>query len=903
MVDFPIRVVVKAESAQRGAGVVNKSLSSIENRANKLRETLQKTFTPVRLQIERASLRSSRIQIAGVANQVSRLRSELERSRLTRFQRGLRGIGTAANRAGRRLRELGRNMLRTTREAATARRELGGLRSILGAFGTAAIIGGVVSTGRSFQQLQLRIRSVSETAQDFEQNFSRIQQVSDRTGTSLAQNAQVFARLRIATRNLGVSAERTAGLVQTLNQAFIVGGSGAQETRSAITQLSQALASGRLQGDELRSLLENAPLLAENLATQLGVTVGELREMGATGELTGDRLIEALEGAAGAIDERFRELGPTFDQSVERLRNSITELGRSVQPLIEGLTRIINLIAGFASRLSDLLDQARRLRALQGDIAQNEILSEEGRARTQTLRLGNISGLFEGGEAGLGTEEINRRATALQGRLQAAGLRAENIRLLVNELTAAGATAEEVTAKIDELAPVIENVANATIGASQATTDFVSSQKAAKEAEEEAAAAKIQAGVATRRATRTLRAQIEALKGEAELLKLSDLERETQEQRLRAEEALRRKNIEVTDQGVQALLNEVEALARANAERRQEIELEKQRTADAERTRNEQLALRKQLLDQIRTPEEERAALTAQVEQLSAAGIINDAERNRLLAELPGLLDESTNQFGSFIDQLVEARDQANKLGEAFGGALRGAIGRASNALAEFVVNGADDIESLRESLSNILKDLAQQILAAIIQAVILRALVGEGGGGGGGFGGLLGLIPGLGPTGARRTGGAVSSGRGYIVGEGGGIEMFVPSSSPLSASVSASRARFRTSSAASRFAGRQTGGPVVPGGGTLLGGPSFFNPPSSGQIVPAAQTAALMGSQQQAPPVVVQSAAPNVQVTTQPQIVVNGRVFREAIRGDDQVQAEIVDVTRKNQDGISQGS
>ena len=76
--------------------------------------------------------------------------------------------------------------------------------------------------------------------------------------------------------------------------AVRVSGASAATSAAGITQFGQALSSGRLNGDELRSVLENLPRLAQALADGLGVTVGELRRMGEAGELTGQKVAGAL---------------------------------------------------------------------------------------------------------------------------------------------------------------------------------------------------------------------------------------------------------------------------------------------------------------------------------------------------------------------------------------------------------------------------------------------------------------------------------------------------------------------------------------------------------------------------------------------------------------------------------
>lgn len=940
MVDFPIRVVIKPEAAISGARQVRRALTTIENKADRLRQTIARTFLPVRLVIERQSLRSAGVRIKGVADQVTRLRKttdNLNRLRLTGFRRGFDRAGRAARAADRTIRKFFKN---TADRARAARFEIGGLQSLIFALGTGTGIAGVINLGRRFQNLTRRIRSVSVGSVELQQNLEAIRRVSKETGSAIEVNAQVFARLTIATRSLGLDSERTLKIVKTLQQSLIVGGATAQERRAAITQLSQALASGRLQGDELRSILESAPLLAENLSKQLGITTGELRELGAAGELTADKLVFALEGAAGDIDEAFKLLGPSFDQSVARLNNSLVELGRSFQPFIENLGTAVERVAELLGLVGKLVGQfdrvpgggaaeeARRGAAAQtfiagitGDPFRQGTIGVAGAESTgardfaaeasrqspqqqfafQSRRLATNIGISTEGNLG----EREAELSAFRDQLREAGVSAEALQFIIGELNARNLSLEESQARVNEAFRLNSEELGKSLAAAKAAaegTDFLTgSRKQSAEAARESAAAEVRAGVARRRTEIALRGQIESLNNQKQLLGEEGVEREVLLQKLRAENALKKKGLETFNKAAIAKIGEIEALARENALRRESIRLQEAEDRDAEKVRNQQLSRRAQLLKEVQTEEEKRKELIQEILVLNTIGIFTDEERARLLRELPDLINKSTTQFEDFISKLEGARDAANNLGAAFGDSLVSGIDRSSSALAEFVVSGARDIDSLREQLANVLRDIAQDILAAIIKALILRALFGAEGSGGGLVGGIASLF-------ASRSGASANSSRRFIVNEGG-RELFVPQSSPLAASVAANRARTHTSSSASRFATRQFGGPVQSGGGANnvdafipgSGNLSAFSPPAAGQIVPAAQTAAILSQENRQQPVVVQAPAPQVEVTLNSTTMVDGKIVAQTVRGNEEVQTEIIKVVRENRDGISQ--
>ena len=86
-------------------------------------------------------------------------------------------------------------------------------------------------------------------------------------------------------------------------------------------QLTQAMAAGRLQGDEFRSIMENAPLLAQAIAKYMGKTVGELRELSSEGLITADVIKNAMFAAADKIDTRFKNMPRTIGEIWISIKN------------------------------------------------------------------------------------------------------------------------------------------------------------------------------------------------------------------------------------------------------------------------------------------------------------------------------------------------------------------------------------------------------------------------------------------------------------------------------------------------------------------------------------------------------------------------------------------------------
>lgn len=150
-------------------------------------------------------------------------------------------------------------------------------------------------------------------------------------------------------------------MAEILNKAMVVGGGTAEENKRALIQLSQGLSSGILQGDELRSIREQAPYLASVLAEGLnkiddrfiGTTVGDLKELGAQGELTSDVVIRALEAMQDQVDATFADKAPrTWAQGLTSIKNTIKVMTAYLQSMEGGpLSKISELVWTIADYL------------------------------------------------------------------------------------------------------------------------------------------------------------------------------------------------------------------------------------------------------------------------------------------------------------------------------------------------------------------------------------------------------------------------------------------------------------------------------------------------------------------------------------------------------------------------
>lgn len=226
-----------------------------------------------------------------------------------------------------------------------------------------------------------KIAAAEEIAGRHARSLSGVNEIAERTRTSLADTADLYAKLLRSTSDVAESEMEVARATEIVNKAFKAGGASLQEQTAGIRQLAQALASGYLQGDELRSIRENAPLVAQALADEFNTTIGGLKQLGAEGKLTTDRLFKAIIEGGDEIEAAFARTKPTIEDLFTILGNGFTEYVGSSEAaanVTEALARAVLKVAkamreadpeadGLAGWFGDLAEDANKLvRGLQG---------------------------------------------------------------------------------------------------------------------------------------------------------------------------------------------------------------------------------------------------------------------------------------------------------------------------------------------------------------------------------------------------------------------------------------------------------------------------------------------------------------------------------------------------------
>ncbi|MGE3246363.1 MAG: tape measure protein [Beijerinckiaceae bacterium] len=175
-----------------------------------------------------------------------------------------------------------------------------------------------------------------------------IADIAQRSRSDFDAVADLYARLTRSSKEFGASQQQISTATETVAKALKLSGATAAETSSTLIQLGQALGSGKLQGDELRSLLENAPVIAQSIAKEFGVATGELKKLGETGQLTSARVFKALVNAAPEIEKAFGKTTATTQDAFKALEAAAVKFvgqSASVKVATQSMGAGVNMLA------------------------------------------------------------------------------------------------------------------------------------------------------------------------------------------------------------------------------------------------------------------------------------------------------------------------------------------------------------------------------------------------------------------------------------------------------------------------------------------------------------------------------------------------------------------------------
>lgn len=264
---------------------------------------------------------------------------------------------------------------RVNQSLTSIERSLIRIQSLVGAaFAFQALASGVraiFNLSDSLTNAENRLKSLGFEGQRNVDIVSKLFQVANETRVGFDDVAETFARSSQALKLLGASEQEAIDFTRTLTQAVAISGSTTAEAEGALRQFTQGLGRGQLRGQELISVLEQLPIVADIIAKRLGVSRFELNKLAEQGKITGDVIRSAFAEARDEIAERFARTIPTIAQSFVVLRNELIRVGG-------GFLQASGASEGFARAILAVADNLDLLGRVLGGVVIGGLLTLAG---------------------------------------------------------------------------------------------------------------------------------------------------------------------------------------------------------------------------------------------------------------------------------------------------------------------------------------------------------------------------------------------------------------------------------------------------------------------------------------------------------------------------------------------
>lgn len=186
-------------------------------------------------------------------------------------------------------------------------------------------------------ELMLKMNNSQKTAAELQ---DQIYAASQRSLGNYREMSKSVGKLGMLAKDaFGGNTDEMIAFTELLNKQFSLVKATPWEKSAAMYQLTQAMASGRLQGDEFRSIIENAPMLAQTIQEYMGLTGQAFKDASKNGEITADVIKNALFSVAEETNRMFAELPINFGELWTQITNKID---KGLEPVYDKLGKLWN---------------------------------------------------------------------------------------------------------------------------------------------------------------------------------------------------------------------------------------------------------------------------------------------------------------------------------------------------------------------------------------------------------------------------------------------------------------------------------------------------------------------------------------------------------------------------------
>lgn len=305
----------------RSQMVLNDGMSAVLKRITSALDTTLNAFEQVQRAsgraVDAAQIAQARSQLVGANAEIQEMADGYRRAaeQEENLNRGLRTGGSLAD-----------GMLGKVKTLAATLAAGAGLNKLIGLSdqmtSTTARLSFLVDDGGSVDELEAKIMASAQRSRAaYLDTASAIASMGANAGAAFSSNDELIA------------------FMEQVNRQFTIGGASAQGQAAAMLQLTQAMAAGALRGEELNSILENAPGIARAIEQYMGIAEGSIKQYAQEGQVTAEVVKNALFSAADETNAKFESMPMTWAQIWTNMQNRALQ---TLDPVLNKLNKLAN---------------------------------------------------------------------------------------------------------------------------------------------------------------------------------------------------------------------------------------------------------------------------------------------------------------------------------------------------------------------------------------------------------------------------------------------------------------------------------------------------------------------------------------------------------------------------------
>ena len=258
-------------------------------------------------------------------------------------------VETAAAATAVQMQELAGKMTQTNSRGTSL---LGTIRNLAGTFLGMQSVRWLVNTSDQLTSINARLRLMTGSAEAAAAAQEEIYQAAMRSRGAYADMADFVSQLGTVAGNAFTGTDELVAFAEQIQKQMAISGASGASAQAALVQLTQGLASGTLRGEELNSVLEQTPMIAQTIAEYMGVTTGEMRELASEGKVTAEVVKNAMLGAAEETNAQFEQMPMTWAQVWTMFQNVAIQ---ALDPVLDAISWLANHLEELAPILAGLV--------------------------------------------------------------------------------------------------------------------------------------------------------------------------------------------------------------------------------------------------------------------------------------------------------------------------------------------------------------------------------------------------------------------------------------------------------------------------------------------------------------------------------------------------------------------